>query len=358
MRNGGLEGTALNYYKYIDRSRIQYDFLIDEDSPHSMPEELIKDLGGRILTVPPYQKAPAYHKALYTLFKTEHYPLVFSHINTLSVFPLYAAYRAGVPVRVALSQSTAGKDGLIRNAMKYTLRNFSRTFATHWCACSRLAGQFQFGNKAMYSGKVRIWPNAIELERFAYNEAVRHEMRKVLGLEGKFVVGHAGRFMHQKNHMFLLEIFREVKARKPESALLLAGDGPLFNMFREKVNALGLSEDVVFAGNVHDMERYYQAMDVFIFPSLYEGLPVVGSEVQVSGLPFLCADTVTPETKFCDNMRFMSLRESARDWAREALRISNGHIRRDMSQPARDAGFDIKAQGARMSEWYCQLLGI
>ena len=106
------------------------------------------------------------------------------------------------------------------------------------------------------------------------------------------------------------------------------------------------------------MERYYQAMDVFILPSLYEGLPVVGSEVQVSGLPFLCADTVTPETKFCDNLRFMSLRQSAAEWAQEALRISDGHIRRDMSQYARDAGFDVKTQAVKMSEWYCRLLGI
>ena len=359
MRNGGVDSAVLNYYKYIDRSKIQYDFLIDEDSPHIMEKE-IKSLDGRIVIVPPYQKAAACHKALYTIFKENNYPLVYSHLNTLSVFPLFAAWRAGIPIRIAHSHSTAGRGRgeFRRNVMKYILRPFAKLFPTDFCACSEYAGRWMFGDKAMNSGRVKVWKNAIELERFAYNEELRNETRKYLKLKDKFIVGHAGRFMRQKNHGFLIDIFAEIHRRRDDAVLLLAGDGELMDEVTDKVMRLGLNECVVFLGNVHDMERYYQAMDVFIFPSLYEGLPVVGSEVQVSGLPFLCADTVTPETKFCDNMRFMSLRESPRDWAREALRISNGHIRRDMSQSARDAGFDIKAQGARMSEWYCQLLGI
>ena len=358
MRNGGVESVVMNYYRNIDRTKIQYDFIIDDDSSNPSLEAEIKDLGGKIITVPPYQKQFSYQKALYELFKQNKYPLVYSHINTLSIFPLFAAWRAGVPVRIAHNHSTAGKGEFKRNIMKYSLRPFAKIFPTHLCACSVYAGEWLFGKRAVSSGKVQIWQNAIDVGRVAYNESVRSEMRKKLGIESRFVVGHAGRFMHQKNHKFLLEIFTELKKIKPEALLLLAGDGPLFNMFRDKVNELKLSQDVIFAGSVQDMERYYQAMDVFILPSLYEGLPVVGSEVQVSGLPMLCADTVTRETKFCDNLRFMSLNSSAGEWAEEAVKISQGHIRRDMSTYAKEKGFDIKEQAAKMSDWYCELLGI
>ncbi|MBQ7219457.1 MAG: glycosyltransferase family 1 protein [Synergistaceae bacterium] len=350
----------MNYYRHIDRSKIQYDFIIDSDSsdPYIKPE--IEALGGRIITVPPYQKPIAYHKALCKLFTDNHYPLVYSHLNTLSVFPLFAAWRAGIPIRVAHAHSTAGRGRgeTKRNIMKYILRNFSRTFATEWCACSRLAGEFQFSKRAMSSGRVLIWPNAIETERYAYSEQVRHETRKWLKLTDKFIVGHAGRLVPVKNHSFLVDVFAEIHKRRDDAVLLLAGDGPLMDDITDKVMRLGLNDCVVFLGSVDDMERYYQAMDVFILPSLYEGLPVVGSEVQVSGLPFLCADTVTQETKFCGNMRFMSLKESAGAWAEEALRISEGHVRHDMSSYAREAGFDVKVQAEKLTKWYCTLLGI
>lgn len=360
LRNGGVEAAVMNYYRHIDRTKIQYDFIIDSDSSNPVLQDEIESLGGKVIMIPPYQKPIAYHKALYKLFTENNYPLVYSHLNTLSVFPLFAAWRAGVPVRVALSQSTAGsgKGETLRNIMKYILRNFSRTFATHWFACSRLAGAFQFGKRAMDSGRVRVWPNAIDTERFAYSESVRNETRKYLKLTDKFIVGHAGRFMTQKNHDFLVDVFAEIHKRRNDSVLLLAGDGPLMDDIADKVLGLGLNDCVVFLGSVHDMERYYQAMDLFILPSLYEGLPVVGSEVQVSGLPFLCSDRVTSEVKFCDNLRFMSLKKSASEWAEEALRISDGHVRRDMSICARESGFDVKTQAVKLSEWYCEILGI
>jgi len=350
----------MNYYRHIDRTKIQYDFIIDSDSSNPVLQDEIESLGGKVIMIPPYQKPIAYHKALYKLFTENNYPLVYSHLNTLSVFPLFAAWRAGIPIRIAHSHSSAGrgKGEFKRNIMKYILRNFSRIFPTHLFACSRLAGAFQFGKRAMDSGRVVIWPNAIDTERFAYSESVRNETRKYLKLTDKFIVGHAGRFMTQKNHAFLVDVFAEIHKRRNDSVLLLAGDGPLMDDIADKVLGLGLNDSVVFLGSVHDMERYYQAMDVFILPSLYEGLPVVGSEVQVSGLPFLCSDRVTPETKFCDNLRFMSLKKSASEWAEEALRISDGHIRRDMSKYARESGFDVKTQAVKLSEWYCEILGI
>lgn len=356
--NGGVEAVVMNYYRHIDRSKIQYDFIFDYDSSDPILLDEVEALGGGFIIVPPYQNILENQRVLCKFFRRNNYPLVYSHLNTLSVFPLFAAWRMGVKIRVAHNHSTAGKGEFKRNMMKYALRPFAKIFPTHLCACSEYAGRWLFGDKAMDSGRVKVWNNAIETERYAYNEPVRNEMRQSLKLTDKFVVGHAGRFATQKNHSFLVEIFAEIHKRREDSVLLLAGDGPLMESVKEKVSQMGLNDCVIFLGSVQGMERYYQAMDVFILPSLYEGLPVVGSEVQVSGLPFLCADTVTPETKFCDNLRFMSLNKSAGEWADEALRISDGHVRRDMSIYAREAGFDVKTQGARMSEWYCQLLGI
>ena len=357
MHGGGVEAVVMNYYKNIDRTKIQYDFFVDEDSTH-VPEQEINALGGRVILVPPYQKAIAYHKALYHLFTSNHYPLVYSHLNTLSVFPLFAAWRAGVPVRAAHSHSTAGRGETKRNIMKYTLRPFARVFPTHLCACSEYAGRWLFGDRAFDSGKVKVWNNAIDTGRFAYSESVRQETRKALGLSEKFIVGHSGRFMKQKNHTFLVDIFAQIHKRRPDSVLLLTGDGPLMDDVKGKVAGLGLSECVVFLGNVNNMERYYQAMDVFILPSLYEGLPVVGVEAQISGLPLLCSNEMTAETKICPNLKFLSLKDSAASWADEALRLSQGHSRQDMTSYARQHGFDIRTEGAKLSEWYCGLLGL
>ena len=140
--------------------------------------------------------------------------------------------------------------------------------------------------------------------------------------------------------------------------LLLVGEGPLMSEVKTKVSGLGLSECVVFLGNVNDMERYYQAMDVFVMPSLYEGLTVVGIEAQVSGLPVMCSTELTVETKICENLHFISLKDSPSYWADEALRISEGLSRKDMTSAAQKFGFDIRTEAAKLSEWYCELLGL
>ena len=358
MRNGGVEAVVMNYYRNIDRTKIQYDFIIDEDSSNTHLVSEIEALGGKVITVPPYQKPFAYHKALYQLFTQNHYPLVYSHINTLSVFPLFAAWRAGIPIRVAHSHSTAGKGEFTRNVMKYTLRKFSRVFATEWCACSRLAGEFQFGKKAMDSGRVLIWPNAMDVKRFAFDEQRRAELRRSMNLEGKFVIGHTGRFMLQKNHSFLIDTFAALKKRKPEAVLMLVGDGPLQNMCREKVNALGLTEDVIFTGSVNDTENYYQVMDAFIFPSFYEGLGMSAVEAQICGLPVVCSDELPEEAGICENIKFLPLSMSPAEWADETLKLCEGCSRHDMSMSAREHSFDITVHADRMTKWYCTLLGI
>jgi len=318
MMSGGVESVVMNYYRHIDRTRVQFDFIIDDDST-IVPVEEIESLGGRIFKIPPYQKPFAYHKALKQLLIRENYRIVHSHINTLSVFPLFAAKRANTPVRIAHSHSTAGKGEFARNILKYTLRPFSKIFPTHYCACSEYAGRWLFGDKLYDRGMVNLVKNAIDLSKFRLDPLVRDAVRRELGVENRLVIGHVGRFMKQKNHSFLIDIFEQVHLRNPDSVLVLIGEGELEFEIRAKVERLGLADSVRFLGVRDDVQRLLMGMDLFLLPSLYEGLPVVGIEAQACGLPVVASDTVTSEIKVLDNFVFISLDSSAVEWADETL---------------------------------------
>lgn len=355
MVGGGLEATVMNYYRQIDHRKIQYDFLIDEDST-LIPEAEIRKMGGGIILIPPYQKQLRYQRELYRLLKEKQYRMVYSHINTLSVFPLFAAWRARVPIRVAHNHSTAGKGEPGKNIMKYSLRPFAGLFPTHLCACSVFAGKWLFGSRAVRENRVTVWQNAVETGKFAFSQEIRRAVREELGFEEKYVIGHVGRFIHQKNHQFVLKIFAEVYKRRPDAILLLVGSGQLMPRIREAVNKAGLSKAVVFMGNRSDVDRLYQAMDVFLLPSFYEGLGMAAVEAQIAGLLVLCADTVPEEARICGNLHYLSLHAPVTKWADAALEYSSSLVRRDMSTDAQKAGYDIHKSAGLMTDWYLRLL--
>ena len=275
---GGVESVVMNYYRHIDRSKIQFDFICDEDSTN-IPYDEINSLGGKVILIPPYQKVIKYHNELKKVLKDGNYKIVHSHINTLSVFSLWAAKSAGVPVRIAHSHSTTNKKEKKKNLMKQVLKHFSKVFATDYMCCSELAGRWLFGDKEYDRGNVYLLNNAIDLDKFKYDENIRKEKRKELNIsDDTLVIGHVGRFVEQKNHRFLIDIFNEVHKERKNSILLLAGQGPLVEEIHEKVNELGLNESVRFLGQRKDIDKLYQAMDLFLFPSLYEGLGMVAVE--------------------------------------------------------------------------------
>lgn len=356
MLGGGLEASVLNYYRNIDRSIIQYDFLVDDDST-LIPEE-IEQMGGRVIKIPPYQHQLTYQRALYRILKENNYPLVYSHMNTLSVFSLFAAWRAKVPIRIAHNHSTAGKGEWKKNLMKYSLRPFAKVFPTDLCACTFFAGEWLFGKKVMRQGKVKVWQNAVEIDNFLFDQARRDSMRVELGIEDKYVVAHVGRFIHQKNHEFIVEIFDCIRRKKENAVLLLVGDGELVPMIKDKIRSLGLEKDVIFLGNRSDIANIYQAMDVFVMPSFYEGLGMVAVEAQIAGLPVICADTVPVEAKICDNMKYLRLNDPAEKWANLLLQYTDSFVRKNMKEAAIKAGYDIKPAAQKMTEWYKQILSI
>ena len=351
MMNGGVEAVVMNYYRHIDRSKVQFDFIVDEDSTY-IPREEIESLGGRIYIIPAYQKINKYLPALIKLFKENNYKIVHSHINTLSVFPLYAAKKAGVPVRIAHNHSTAAPGEWKKNILKYTLRPFAKVYATHYAACSKYAGEWLFGKKSMERGEVTIFNNAIDLDKFKYDENVRNEVRKELGLEGKFVIGHVGRFCYQKNQEFLIDVFEEVYKQNPNAVLMLVGDGPDREKIEEKVKQSNLSGQVLFLGNRNDANRMYQAMDVFVLPSRYEGLPVVGVEAQAAGLPCVMSDKMTEETKMTGSTQFLSIDNGINNWVEYIQNKAEFQRNASAYGDILKAGFSISERASKMEAFY------
>lgn len=354
MNGGGIEAVIMNYFRYLDREKIQFDFIVCADSTH-VPGEEIRRLGGNIITVPPYGSLLAYLKKLKEVFKNGEYSIVHVNMNTLSVFPLLSAWAARVPIRINHSHSTAHRGEGMRALPKYALRPFAKVFATDYMACSRRAGKWLFGQKLMDTGTVNVIPNAIETERFQYDEKARAEIRKQLGVQDAFVVGHVGRFAPQKNHSFLIECFYRLKRTESDAVLLLVGDGPLFDRIQKKVTDLGLEDSVIFLGQREDVNVLYQAMDVFVLPSLYEGLPLVGVEAQAAGLPCLFSDQVTDEAVIIGDTQLLSLSRSAREWADRIIRTRN-YQRKSQTELTRLKEFDIRISAKDLGKRYEQMV--
>lgn len=349
---GGVESVVMNYYRHIDRTKIQFDFICDNDSTN-IPYKEIEELGGKVILIPPYQKVFKYHRELKKVLKDGNYKIVHSHINTLSVFSLFAAKCAGVPVRIAHSHSTTNKKEKKKNLLKQVLRPFSKVFATDYMCCSELAGRWLFGNKEYDNGNVYLLNNAIDLDKFKYDEEKRKEKRKELNIEDStLVIGHVGRFVEQKNHRFLIDIFNEVHKQKENSILLLAGQGPLMEEMKEKVKILGIEYSVKFLGQRNDINELYQAFDVFCLPSLYEGLPVVGVEAQATGLLCIFSDDMTKETKVLDTTEFLSLNQSVEMWGKHILKSFEVYTRKTNQTEIKNNGFDIRNEAKKLSDYY------
>lgn len=352
---GGVEAVVMNYYRNIDKSKIQFDFICDSDSTN-IPYEEIEKLGGRVILVPPYQKIFAYQKELKKIFKENNYKIVHSHINTLSIFPLRIAKKVGVPIRIAHSHSTTNKAEWKKNLMKQVLKPFSKVYATDYFCCSEYAGRFLFGNKLYDDDKVYLLNNAIDLDKFKYDEKIRNEIKKELNIkDDTLVIGHIGRFVKQKNHDFLLDVFKEINKKNSNSVLLLAGQGPLEEEIRLKAQTLNLKNKVIFLGQRNDANKLYQAMDIFLLPSLYEGLPVVGVEAQAAGLLCILSDDMTKETKVLDTTTFISLDENPSEWANIILNSYKNFERINTVKEISQNGFNIKEEVKKLENKYLEL---
>ena len=349
---GGVESVIMNYYRHLDKEKVQFDFIVHKEPLQSFVEEA-RSMGAKVYEITPYnQNIFKFTYEIFKIIKKGNYRIVHSNMNSLSGLPLLAAYLAGTQVRILHNHTTDTKEEGFRTTIKRMLRPFAKVFANQYWACSKLAGEWMYGKKAVENGRVTVINNAIDLDKFAFNQVKRDELRKEFGLEGKFVVGHVGRFMKQKNHEFLIDVFAEVIKQKENAILLLIGDGPLMGSIKDKVSKLKLNDKVIFLGVRSDVADWYNVMDVFLLPSFYEGLPVVGVECQANELPFICSDNVTKEIVLSKAIELLSLNNSKEQWAEKAIKV--GVIGRIQTRiDIEKIGFDIKVVSKKLEICYC-----
>ena len=362
MGRGGAESMVMNYYRNIDRSKVQFDFLLHR-AYKSAYEDEIEQLGGRIYKVCAISPKNyfKYNKQLQDFFASHpEYTIVHSHLNALSFMVLKHAQKT-CSIRIAHSHTTinpyavfnilnknvqAGRT--IKNTLYHLIRKKTSTYATHYFACAEKAGEWLYGTK---NKKIKVIKNAIDSANFTPNKEKYTSLRKELGIDSNFVIGHVGRFDTPKNHYFLLHIFKEIVKKDPTAKLVLAGDGHLRNIIEKEIQILDISNNVLLLGMRSDVPELLQAFDVFLFPSLYEGLPVTVVEAQASSLPVIASDTVTTEVKVTNLVHFMPLTDSSEKWAIKVLEHKT-NTKVDRTKEIVASGYDIKAASDELQRFY------
>lgn len=351
---GGAESRIMELYRAMDKAKVQFDFLVHTKNECHYDAE-IKSLGGRIYNVPRFKvfNISEYKRALRGFFGGHHdYAAVYAHMTSTASIYLPIAKRAGIPVTIANARS-AGVDKGLKGIATKIIRQPLKHNADYCFTCSEKAARAIYGDDWVKKGNVWTIPNAVDAERFAYNKEVRESARDELGVSGKFVLGHVGRFGFMKNHEFLIDIFNELCKMRDDAVLALVGKGELEEEIKDKVKRLGLSDKVYFLGNRADVERYYQAFDYFVFPSIFEGLPGSVIEAQAAGLMCLVSDSVTSEAAITELVSCKSIGESAMGWASEIMRNSKKALERnDMRDVIREKNFDVKKQAQEMEDFF------
>lgn len=346
MERGGLESMLMNYYRHIDRERVQFDFLVHRQERAAFDDE-IESLGGKLYRLPRLVPWSEGYLAALNHFFDEHpeYKIVHVHQDCLSSVILRAAAQHNIPVRIAHSHN-ANQDRNLKYPIKLWCRRSIPKYTTNLFACGKDAGDWMFGG-APY----QIINNAIDATAYSFNPKKRIEMRHQLGLADKLIIGHVGRFNPQKNHLFLLDIFAALLKKEPNAVLLLVGGGEDMLKIQAKAHALGIAEHVRFLGVRSDVADLMQAMDVFVFPSLYEGLGIVLIEAQAAGLPCVVSDTIPREAYLTDLVTAERLSSSTETWADNILEKRN-FPRTDRRAEIAAHGFDITTEAVKLQEFY------
>lgn len=350
MGRGGLETMLMNYYRNIDRTKVQFDFLVHRDFEADYDKE-IEALGGRIYRISrlnPFSKK--YLNELDLFFK-EHkeYKIVHSHLDCMAGIPLKYAKKNGISCRIAHAHSS-NQDKNLKYPLKLIFKRNIVKYANDCFACGQVAGQWMFGGK-----NFQILNNAIDAKQYIFDDKKRIHIRKMLEIdESAFVVGHIGRFEAVKNHTFLLDVFYEVLKKQENSVLILVGDGTLKDEIKQKCEKLKMNKKVIFTGLRDDVPDVLQAVDVFILPSLYEGLGIVNVEAQAAGLPCLISERVPMECEMVKGLvKQINLDKGAKYWAEKTLEQAN-HQRRNTYSDILKSGFDIQQNAIWLSNFYLE----
>ncbi len=340
---GGVPSCILNYYRFFNREDFTFDFYTY--GPSRLDEE-IRALGGNVRHIPSFINFPRAIPAIIKQLKSEDYDIVHSHLTSLSVFPLYAARVAKIKHRYCHAHSTPCKDERLRGVAKNILKKFCLPFSTRLFACSKYSAEWMYGKRAKDAVIVR---NAIDTERFCADFAKREKMRTIWGAKDK-VIGHIGRFEYEKNHIFLLNAFATILKSRKDALLVLVGRGSLESAIKAEIDRLGIQDSVIFMPEVYAVEEYYNGFDLFLLPSIYEGLPLVGVEAQSVGVPCIFSDAVTREADLTEDSAFLPIDDPS-VWAQAALKILDEPFE-PKPYLVKQKGFDIRSAAAELEQLY------
>lgn len=349
MDMGGISSYMMNYYRHFDKTKIQIDFIVHGQG--GVFDNEIKELGGRVFHVPTKRENYLENKKqIFKIMQKGKYHIVHSHMDGMNGPILRMAKKCGVPIRISHSHNTSH---LTNSRIKILIHEHARKiipqYATELWACSNAAGKWLYGNN-----KFRVVPNAIEVEKYKYDDDFRGVLRHKYNLDGKYVIGHIGKFEYQKNHEFLIRMFSKIADHNEEMMLMLIGDGSLKNEIQNLVSELGLTTQVLFLGKRNDVSKLLNIFDVFVLTSRFEGLPVVAVEAQANGLSCVCADTITKEINITGNITFFNLEDDLELWRESVCKRKS----RDLlaTDKITKGGYNIACEALKLQDMYIKLV--
>lgn len=350
LDRGGAEGLVMNLYRRMDRNKVQFDFVVNQDGKEYAYEKEILSLGGRVYRLPRFtlRTIAEYKKAWYYLLaKHPEWKLIHCHHTTPAFLYLKVIKHFN---RIAIAHSHTGScEKKPKAFLKYLMRMPIRYQADYLFACSKNAADWMFGKN---NPRVHIVKNSIEPEKYRYDEEQRSRIRQELGLQDCYVVGHIGNFSKAKNMPFILKLFEQLHDREPNARLLLVGRYENDPDIRARIRRMDCAKDIILTGVRTDVPQLLLAMDVFLFPSLFEGLPTALIEAQASGLKCIASDAVTDEVRVTKLVEFLSLNQEIEDWMRALMKYRNGYVRESHEEEIRKAGYDIQWEAEWMENFY------
>lgn len=357
MSRGGIETMLMNYYRRIDRTIVQFDFLCNSPLKGEYDDEILS-LGGRIYRSPGFSplRHRAYKRFMKTLFE-EHpeYRIVEAHNGPLGRYAMKAAKDNGIPVRIYHAHGADLPFNLKWPIKYYCMKTLKYSMNEHF-VCSEKAGRFYMGNKIMNNGDYYFIPNAIAVDDFVFNMDIRSALRERYNIVNKKVIGHIGRISLPKNHPFILNVFAKLHTLDSDTHLVLVGGGERESKIKAQIKELGIEDAVTMTGVIPNPQDWYQAFDVFFMPSLWEGLPVTGVEAQAADLPCLFSDAITQEVKLSEKAQFMSLKEPLENWSCKLSEILNNlSEREDNTHLITKCHYNIEKEAVRLQELYLSL---
>lgn len=355
MKYGGTETFIINFYRKLNKDIIQIDFVYQGYEKGVYDDELLEN-GSNIYHVPYKNQNPIlYTKKIKEIIMNGNYKIVHSHMDAMGAWPLLIAKIAGVPIRIAHSHNTSHQtNNKIKLFINDLVKIIIRKVSNYYFACSKEAGIWLFGEKLYNQNKIKIIHNAIELDKYSFSDSKRQDIRSQFNITNQIVIGHVGQFREQKNHKKIIEIFYELLKDNTSYLLMLIGSGPLEDEIKKMVYDLGIQKNVIFVGESRNIFDLLNVFDIFLFPSLFEGLGIVAIEAQANGLPCVFSNQIPQEAIINKNVYIVGLDEDVDCWINALKKAyQSGHNKNLYF--LRQAGYDINKETNRLQEIYIDL---